>query len=66
MAQNNQTHDIMSIFFKILIGLALFFVAVVLVVFFSYLIIVIRNDRRWRNDIDENYNERNKAPRKEA
>lgn len=45
----------MSIILKILIGLGLLFLALVVIVFVSYLVVVISHERRWRKSISEHY-----------
>lgn len=45
----------MSIILKILIGLGLLILALVVIVFVSYLVVVISHERRWRKSISEYY-----------
>lgn len=45
----------MIILLKILIGLVLLFAAVVVTVFVSYFIIVVRHDLRWRKSVSDDY-----------
>lgn len=45
----------MSIILKILIGLGLLFLALVVIVFVSYLVVVISHERRWRKCLSDDY-----------
>lgn len=52
---SNKLQHIMSIILKILIGLGLLILALVVIVFVSYLVVVISHERRWRKSISEHY-----------
>lgn len=60
MAKINQNHTTMSILLKILLGLLILLAILVVGVFVTYFIIVARHERRWRNLIDDNYDDRAK------
>lgn len=45
----------MSIILKILIGLGLLILALVVIVFVSYLVVVISHERRWRKSLSDDY-----------